>query len=84
MSEIDKAKFAVLQNAFGINALREPELYERLEKIYWLGFKAGSEFSTGQINRPPVAATKSGCHMPGCEIECRGGPDFDNDPTAGD
>ena len=57
MSEIDKAKLAVLQNALGINALSEPELYERLEKIYWLGFKSGSEFSAGQIN-PPETASK--------------------------
>lgn len=82
MSEIDKAKVAVLQNALGICALSEPELYERLEKIYWLGFKAGSEFvkePQKQITRPE---SKSGCNMPGCEIVCQGGPDFDNDPTA--
>lgn len=66
LNEIQKAKIAVLQNALGICALPESELYERLEKIYWLGFKAGHE-----MNNPPVKG----------EI---GGPDFDNDPTAGD
>lgn len=45
MSEIDKAKLTVLENALGIKALDEPELYERLEKIYWLGFKAGHEMN---------------------------------------
>lgn len=46
LNEIQKAKVAVLQNALGICALPEPELYERLEKIYWLGFKAGHEMKS--------------------------------------
>jgi hypothetical protein len=45
LSEIQKAKLVVLQNAFGICSLPEPELYQALEKIYWLGFKAGNEFN---------------------------------------
>jgi hypothetical protein len=43
LNEIQKAKLAVLQNAFGLCSLSGPEFYEALEKIYWLGFKAGHE-----------------------------------------
>jgi hypothetical protein len=43
LSEIQKAKVAVIQNACGICSLPEPEFYEALEKIYWLGFKAGHD-----------------------------------------
>lgn len=54
MTEIEKAKATVLQNALGICALGELELYQRLEKIYWLGFKASYDreqhvlYATGQ------------------------------------
>lgn len=44
LSEIDKAKLIVLRYAFGICSLPEQELYETLERIYWLGFKSGHEF----------------------------------------
>jgi hypothetical protein len=44
LNEIQKAKIAVLEIALGICALEESELYERLEKLYWMGFKAGNEF----------------------------------------
>ena len=47
LNELQKAKLAVLQNAFGICSLPAVELYEVLEKIYWLGFKAGHDFSQG-------------------------------------
>ncbi len=46
LNEIQKAKLVVLQNAFGICSLSEAELYQALEKIYWLGFKAGNEFAS--------------------------------------
>ena len=46
--EMMKAKAAALKAAFGICALEEPELFVRLEKLYWDGFDAGKEFQKGQ------------------------------------
>lgn len=46
LNEIQKAKVAVLKNALGLRSLPEPEFYEALEKIYWLGFKAGHEMKS--------------------------------------
>lgn len=36
----DRAKIAVLSSALGIGALPEPDLYQRLEKLYLDGFMA--------------------------------------------
>lgn len=58
-SEIDKAKLAVIQSAFGICSLSEPELYECLEKLYWLGFKAGHEFVTQASDKKVLKAAMS-------------------------
>lgn len=41
--DVASAKKAVLVAAFGICALPEPELFFRLEQLYWEGFKAGKE-----------------------------------------
>lgn len=48
-SDVEEAKKAVLEAAFGICALPELELLQRLESIYWKGWKAGNEFVTGSL-----------------------------------
>ncbi len=71
----------------GFDGKTEEEVMQKAKKRGWL-IEGGKAICpdcnpTTHIQLPKVV-TKSGCHMPGCEIECQGGPDFDNDPLAGD
>ena len=52
-SEIQKAKSAVISAALGICTLDDKEVLECLEKLYWLGFKAGSEVNKEAASPEP-------------------------------
>jgi hypothetical protein len=51
LTEIQKGKLAVMQQALGLCALPEGEFYQALEKLYWLGFKAGDEYRKTEEDR---------------------------------
>ena len=61
IKDIEKAKMCVIENSFGIRTLSELDLLNKLEEIYWAGFKAGLEKSGDFIDRETSNDILDGC-----------------------